>query len=320
MQKFKTYLFSVALLLILPGAVSAYQTDRVQVGAGANDFVVGSGKVELTLRPGESKTVNLTATNRLGSTRDFTIETEDFTGSTNLQETVILLGKDRGPFSLKDSLYISEKTFRLENGERATIPVRVTVPANAQPGGLYGSVVISVLPKTTVDNSEAGQTASKSSIITRIGSLFFVTVPGEVKLEGALKEFGIAGTSNVVTQGQVKFRLLYENTGNMYLKPFGKISIKNMFGQSVSTIDVDPWFAMPRSLRSREVVWPRDMLFGRYTASASIDRGYGIGNVDNRSVSFWVFPMKQIVIVLLAIVLLVVFVRWLLSHFEISRK
>lgn len=79
----------------------------------------------------------------------------------------------------------------------------------------------------------------------------------------------------------------------MYVNPYGVIRIKNIVGQEVGEVQVEPWFAMPQSLRMREVVWDRPYLFGYYTAVASINRGYG-DIVDTEVLSFWVIPWKII--------------------------
>jgi hypothetical protein len=306
-----------AVLVGLPLTVlAAYHIEKIDNVGTVKDFVVGPGKIELTINPGESASASITVTNRLGSKRDFLIETEDFTGSSNPDETVALLGNDRGPFSIKDNLVVAERTFSLENGERATIPVKVSVPSGTQPGALYGSVIVSALPEAS---KELGKNAVGSTIVTRIGTLFFVTIPGEAKKDGILKEFSIAGNSNVFSSGPINFRLLFENKGNVYLKPSGQIRIKNILGQEVEVISVDPWFAMPSSLRSREVNWPRELLFGRYEANAQISRGYG-NMVDEKSVTFWVWPVGKMLAVFAGIILLVLLVRWIFSNFKIERK
>ena len=71
-----------------------------------NDFVVGPGKIEIDLNPGESRTVELTIANRLGTEKTFNVTEEDFVGSDNLNQPVVLLGDDRSPYSLKDFVHI----------------------------------------------------------------------------------------------------------------------------------------------------------------------------------------------------------------------
>ena len=62
-----------------------YTTEFMDDVAGvvAGDFVVGPGKSELTIEPGQSKRVEMMVTNRTGDTREFQFEIEDASGSTD---------------------------------------------------------------------------------------------------------------------------------------------------------------------------------------------------------------------------------------------
>ncbi len=300
---------------IIPSVAFAYKTEMI---SGLNfenkDFVVGPGKTEVTLNPGEQKTVNIIVTNRMGEDKVFQLEVEDFTGSKNVEQTVILLGDDKGPYSLKDYLSFAEPKFDLKNGERATIPVTISIPHDAEPGGLYGSVLVSVVSNSVEDGANSGARGG-SVIISRIGTLFFVQVPGDVAVEGKLKEFQIARQKKVFSEGPIDFQLFYENTGSINVNPYGEIVIENILGDEVGFIEIEPWFAMPNSLRLREVSWDRGILFGRYTATARINRGYD-DIIDTKMLSFYVLPWKIMLGGFAVIVVLFLFVRWFISRFE----
>jgi hypothetical protein len=303
----------VAMLIVLPVSVFGYQVENIDVSNVFNkDFVVGPGKSEVELKPGEERIVNILVSNRMGETKTFTLEVEDFIGSKNPQETVVLLGDDRGPYSLKDYISVPERTFELKNGERATVPVKISVPSDAQPGGLYGSVLVSIASKST-------GSGGASAIVSRIGTLFFVNIPGDVVSDGKLVDFETAGSKKFYGKGPINFRLLYENNGSVHLNPYGEIKITNMFGEEVGKVEIDPWFAMPGALRLREVSWDRPFLFGFYKAHAEINRGYD-DIIDSKTLTFFVIPWHIIVIALVSIAVLVFALRFVFSHFEIRRK
>ena len=77
----------VALSLIVTvfvpvSASAAYKVENIDVAnAQYQDFVVGPGKVEIEIAPGESKTSLITVSNRTGGKKSFHLEVEDFTGS-----------------------------------------------------------------------------------------------------------------------------------------------------------------------------------------------------------------------------------------------
>jgi len=316
-QKYmKTIIASAVVLffVLAPLLVDAeYKIETVDVSNLVNkDFVVGPGKVELELNPGESKTAIITVTNRMGDTRLFSLGVEDFTGSRNPQETVVLLGDERGPYSLRDFLQFESQTVELKDGERALIPVTVTLPTDAEPGGRYGSVLVSVTTK-------AAEAAQRSAIVSRLGALFFVRVPGEVQEEGELTGFTTANNKKFFGQGPIDFRLLYENNGSVYVNPYGEIQVKNLIGEEVGMVQVEPWFSLPQSLRVREISWNRSFMFGRYTAVASINRGYG-DIVDTATVSFWVIPWKIALAGFAGLFVLIFCIRFVVTRFEFKRK
>lgn len=312
---------SVLLLSFIFFAFSAQAYEIQDLGDTPiiGDFVIGPAKAEVVVEPGTQKIVNVIVTNRMGDDRVFNLNIEDFTGSRNVDESIVLLGDERGPYSLKDYLSFAEKSFILKHGQRATIPVTVSIPADAEPGGRYGSVLVTTTSKPAEGEAEAGTTMGGATVVSRIGALFFVRIPGEVEEEGTLQSFAVAGDKKFFLDGPVPFRLLYENNGSVYLNPYGEITIKNMLGETVGSLKVEPWFAMPDSLRLREVSWNRDFLLGRYTAEAKINRGYD-DIIDEASVTFWVVPIKLVLSVFAGLLLLLLIIRFIGSRFEFRRK
>ncbi len=282
------------------------------------DFVVGPGKSELTVAPGTSKTVEITLTNRTGELRQFNLEVEDATGSNDPATPVVLLGADRGPYTLKDYVKVSTTTIILKQNERARIPVTISVPADAEPGGRYGSVLVTTVSKDAV-RGETGGAAPSSAVISRVGTLFFLTIPGDTKVDGELQSFKTIGQKIFFTHSPINFQILFENKGDLHLNPYGEVRITNLFDEEVDFIELDPWFALPKSLRAREVAWSRELLVGKYTATAHINRGYN-DIIDTQSVTFYVLPWKIVASVFGGIFVFVVLMRFITKNFEFKRK
>lgn len=312
------FLFAFFAFAETSEAQSVYRIERIP-GAETvvGDFVVGPGLVELELEPGTSRTVNITATNRMGDRRRFDLAVEDAKGSQSLEQPVVLLGDERGPYSLRDYLSFEESSFILNQGERAVIPVTISVPEDAEPGGFYGSVLVSTasLPGDLKEGEVRGSTAIES----RIGVLFFVTVPGDVEESGQLKSFTTIPDQNFFLSGPIRFQLLFENTGSVHLTPYGDIRITNIIGEEVGAVDAEPWYALPASTRLKEVKWERPYLFGYYKATAYINRGYD-ETVDTMEVSFWVLPWKPVAGGVLVLLLVIFLIRYIGKNFQIARK
>lgn len=295
-----------------------YRRERLPGDEVFGDFVIGPGKFELELAPGQSRTVELMVTNRMGEAKIFSFETEDMTGSDDGERAVVLLGNDRGPYTLKDYIQISSPQFELQHAERARIPVTISIPADAEPGGRYGSLLVSIISNPNDVDVAEGATPS-SVIISRLGTLFFITTPGETRRQAELRKFSTIGQQTIFTSGPIKFGIVFENTGPVHTTPYGEIRITNTFGDEVGFVELEPWFVMPQSLRNREVTWNRSFMIGRYTATAQINRGYD-DIIDTQSFTFWVIPWVIIGYVFLGFFLFFLLLRFFFSRFEFKRK
>lgn len=292
-----------------------YRSERIFGNIDVGDFVVGPGRTEIEVSPGETVIKEISVTNRITEDREFRLEVEDITGSSDGSSAVSLTGATRGPYSIRDYISFPEDTFVLELGERARIPVTITVPPDAEPGGYYGSVLVSTVRIGEGDTVNA----PRSPIIARVGSLFFLRVKGEAVTAGETIDVSLIGDKWWYEKGPVNIGILYENTGSVHVNPYGELSITNMFGEEVGFVELEPWFVLPTSLRVREVTWDREFLLGRYTVTAKINRGYD-DIVDEVTVSFWVLPWKIVGGVFLVLFIILFTVRAFFRTFEFKRK
>lgn len=316
-------LSSLILLLILTSIFGFWQISRayqIQDLPGTlveGDIVLGPTKIELFLEPGETATREIMVTNRTGGTINFSVAIEDFKGSRDPGQTIILMGEEKGPYSLRDWLKPEINGFTLNHGQRIHIPIEISIPQDAEPGGHYGVVFALAQPPTPKGEAEEEKVEGQVAIISRVGTLFFVRIPGAVNENGALKDF--KAQKKYYEKGPISFELFYENNGSVHLTPYGIVEVFNLLGKKVSEIEIDPWFAMPDSLRSREIKWEKGFLFGKYTALASVNRGYQ-DIIDQKSVEFWVIPWKIILAGFVALILIILFFYWIATHFEIRKK
>jgi hypothetical protein len=294
---------------------SWFRSERLEGDVDVGDFVVGPGRTEIVVSPGETIIQEISVTNRISNDRSFTLEVEDIVGSDDASVSVQLTGAERGPYSIRDYISFPATTFELGLGERARIPVTITIPADAEPGGYYGSVLVST--DRTAPLTE--ETVSRSPVVARIGSLFFITVRGDTIVEGATKSIATIDNKWWYEKGPIDFAILYENTGAVHVNPYGELSIKNMLGEEVGFVELEPWFVLPKSLRSREITWDREFLLGRYTVTARINRGYD-DIVDEVHTSFWVMPWKIVGGAFLVVFIIVFGIRTFFRTFEFKRK
>jgi hypothetical protein len=320
-MKKKTFLslatfFVVFFILVFTQSAYAYKIQKLTGLETKNDFVVGPGKLEINVKSGDKFVRELFITNRLGRKAEFKVEVEDIKGSQNPQETVLFLGKEKGPYSLKNFVHPQLKKFSLNHGERMILPVTVVIPNNHEPGGLYGSVVVTTSSVNSKSQSQAETAKTKVKLISRIGALFFIKVAGQAREDGFLQDFR---TKFFNETGPINYTLTFQNKGNVHLNAYGLIDIKNICGKRVGEIKIDPFFIMPNSLRNRSIQWNKKWLFGRYTANLKLNRGYK-NIIDEKTISFWVIPWKLILLIILLLYLIIRFFRWVGNKFEIRKK
>ena len=311
-------LFFVAVSFVLPQNTFAYTKTKLSV-TPQNDFVVEPGKTEISLNPGESFTKNIKITNRVEKVVKFKLSTEDFVGTNDSNQPVVLLGDSNSPYSLKDFITPEIKEFSLEFGEQITIPVTISVPKNAEPRGYYGALIVSNDPDK-IEGENSKETEGKTRIVSRIGSLFLLKINGEGKFEGSLENFKAIGPEQIFySERPSGFEIAFKNTGNVHLIPYGMVTIKNIFGQVMDTIPVDAYFVLPESIRYREALWEDGFSLGRYTANLSLYKGYGDENLEAK-IAFWIIPWKILTITFIGIVLIVSALYYVLTRFELKKK
>lgn len=294
-----------------------YTSDWVGGDPNRGDFVVGPGRTEISLNPGQTVTRYITVTNRISDNRTFELFVEDVAGGDD-GASIKLLGEERGPYTLRDYISFPSNKFTLGLGERAQIPVTISIPPDAEPGGKYGSVLITTVQNTGPADTDAAP-VMQSPVIARIGTLFFITVPGNVETSGETKSLSLVGAPWWYEKGPIPFAIAYENTGSIHLNPYGELRIANMFGEEVGYVQLEPWFVLPKSLRTREISWDREFMLGRYTATVAVNRGYG-DVIDEQSVVFWVLPWKIVGGTFLVIFIIFFTIRLFFRTFEFKRK
>ena len=84
--------------------------------------------------------------------------------------------------------------------------------------------------------------------------------------------------------------------------------------------EILPYYALPNSLRVNEVRWNHHIpLFGRYTATLSLHRGYGDVQ-DSAVVTLWFIPWRWIVGIFIIITVLVILFKLFTSKFELKKR
>lgn len=270
--------------------------------SSSNGFLVSPVREELVVDQGKSETVELTVENATNAAMTAKAIVNDFEPSTDESgQPRILLDENASVSGNSFKTIVSPiSNFTLGPRERKTVPVRITVPANASSGGYYGAIRFI---------NDAGGQDNNVALAASVGTIFLVTVPGDVKESLELVEFTAAKDGSTgrffVGTGQISLITRLRNTGNVHVKPFGRVQVADRSGKVIEDYEfnlTEPRAnVLPNSTRKFEDKLTKSYGFGKYTATANLGYGDG-GNLITAKTTFWVVPAWVFIVLGIALV------------------
>ncbi len=217
------------------------------------------------------------------------VRIEDFTSSGQEGQVAFV---NNGSDSLTNWTVLDIDSFSLRPNESKEVLARVTLPEDVA-GGHYGSFVFAV------DGGDPGPNAAALS--QELASLFLVRVGGAVSEELIMTDLEAPKFAEF---GPIPFVLKFKNSGNVHLKPFGLLNVRNIFGKTVKDIVVrGETNIFPGASRVIRVSLDDKYLIGPYTVQALINYGEK-NNFLTMTTTFFAFPARILVVILLVIFIL----------------
>lgn len=303
----------LAAFVASPAAAQAQQPNNGPPPAQALE--IAPPIITLSANPGQTvkheiSLRNISNTSLLvrGQVNDFVASGEDGTPKIIFDET------EENPRSLKK--WISPfANLTTTPRQIKKIPLAITVPANAAPGGYYAVVRFTGTPPELEDTGV--------SLSASVGSLVLLTVNGKAERKLAIEEFSVSkdgGKGSLFETAPVDFTLRLKNGGNIHEQPRGYAEITNMFGKKIAIVNFNqpPRNILPGSVRKfdsslNSSVIGNKILFGRYSANLKMTYGEN-GQTVNSSLTFWVIPYR-----LMAIAIATLIVGFIVLRFAIKR-
>lgn len=277
---------SVFCLFLMAAASAALP----RAAAAEHGFELRPAKIEAALAAGEETGRELLVTNHTAAAARLSVSLEDFAA---------------GPYSLLPYLTLTRRSAYLAPGESAGVPFLVSLPEGLTTAGLYGAVIVSFVAADPADGS------GTVSAVSRLGALVFVRVNGApAETSGELTGFGLLGQRFVRRGEPITFHIDYANRGNIYLNPYGVLTVAGRFREATFSQEIDPWFVLPASSRLREMTLTAPLAAGFYRARLALNRGYD-DIIDEASVTFIVWSWLTIGLGILAVLFLFMLV-WLI--------
>jgi hypothetical protein len=280
-----------------------------QTQQSGNGFRISPVRSELTIEKGKSETLTLTLENPADAPTTARPVVNDFVASDKEdgEPRLILDDTAEAPKNSFKALVQPLQDVKLGAREKKEITVAIKVPENANAGGYYGAVRFVPLSQESGPGN-VGLTAS-------VGTIVLVRVPGDLIERLDLLELtaGQNGKAkSFITSGDVSVITRLKNEGDIHVKPFGKLVVKNMFGKVVyegefNAGDTEDSRAnvLPGSTRKFENAIGKKSLLGRYTIEANLGFSQGSGDLISAKTSFWYLPVWALVVLLLIVVALV---------------
>ena len=292
MKRFKFVAAIGAILIASIGALLPAKTSSAQVPS--TGIAITPPLFEVSANPGETIKNSIRVDNLTSQPLPLSTARKDFVALG--EEGQAELTEKPTSYSLSTWIQPDTKDFVIPPKGSKVVNFRIVVPAKAEPGGHFGSIVFHTKPQPDKSNYVVTQ---------EIGALVLLKVAGEAREKADILSF--APKKTLWEKGPVEFETRFKNEGNVQVKPTGTITISNIFGKKVSSVNVDTKTVLPESVRKIRTTWKGSGWPGWYTATVSLNYG-DKGQILTSSARFIVFPYKVVLPILLALAILGVLV------------
>ena len=300
MKRILLPIFLIGTFIALPSDTSAQNS-----GIAISPLVF-----EITGNQGETINNQVKITNNSQNRTEITISIEDIAPEDE-EGHVRVEAAETETYSIARWVTTDPGVFVLEPGEAKWVLFSIKIPQNAEPGGHYGTVVAAV-------TALSGSDVTGAAVIPRVAALILVSIPGAVTEQINIEEFSSPVYSE---KGPINFLIRYENEGTVHVKPKGTITITNWLGKKVTEIPVAEKNILPGAIRRVDASWDAEWILGlKYTATLTGTYGTNNKQLVSSVISFWVFPWKLGIVLLVVLVLIFLGRNRLLTALRIILK
>jgi len=263
-----------------------------------NGIKVSPAIIEERVEPGQILRSYLYVTNRTKTAQTYYVSKMNMTGLTEKGDPEF--GDDAGASTLSSWISVPVTPVIVPGSGTKGIPFSIQIPVNAPPGGHFAGIFVSTVP-------DSAEKKNAFAIGVQAGTIVSLRVAGDVREESQIRNFF---TDKIVYDiPEVKLTAKVENTGNTLVRPTGSIEIFDWFGKKVATLVVNEngGAVLPRNTRAYETVWKGEgFVLGKYTANLGLSYGDNAKKTAYTTVTFWVFPTKMVISIVVGIILFIV--------------
>jgi hypothetical protein len=287
----KTTLFLLILSTVyhLSPKVSFAQID--------NGLSVAYPRLEgIIVEPGGVSTKEIKVRNESKELKTIDVYYRDFVVNDNKGTPTFLddIDNNNNRWAASSWLQASESHFSLKPGETKSLWLTIMPPVNALPGGHYAGVFYQ-------PNSNGTLNSTGVSIQMDVGTLVYITIPGEITQKASIQSFSAPKFSEF---GPIDFKTTIKNSSDIHIKPKGAITVNNWFNKEIGKLQITETNIFPNITRDFSNILDKRWLFGRY--KANFQAYYGTVNEPiSATLFFWVIPWRLIILIASAIAIIV---------------
>ncbi len=289
----KTIKITTLLLLIATNYFLFIIPTKAQVTQGLSAI---PPRLEITVKPNGVNTQTIKVRNESNQEKNVIVSVEDFIVNDDKGTPIIVPStKEDNRWAASNWIQVSPSSLKLKGGETKYLSLTVIPPIDALPGGHYAMVLHSPDQVSLLNSTGA-------SVQTKVGTLVYITIPGDIKQNTLIKEFIGPKFSEF---GPINFKTILQNLSDIHIKPAGNITITNMIGmKSFIQFNKKEINIFPLKTREFEDQLNKKFLFGRY--KAQLNAVYGTnGQVATSAFVFWIIPWRLLILMGLGIAIIV---------------
>lgn len=269
--------------------------NRVSLARAADiSLVVSPPRTDLVIKPGETLQKNVKMTNTSDTELILGVTVVDFIVTDDIGTPIKVEQEASGRFLASPWFTLTTDELVIPPRETAQITALITAPVDALPGGHYAGIYFE-----SKDRRGASQTVSYTT--AQVGSLFALTVEGDINYDALVKDFSTKTT--LYEFGPIDMDVVIENQSDTHITPVTTITITNMFGQTVGSLKLDSLNIFPFAERQQTATWDQVWGLGQYEATVMVS--YGPGLTTSRTLSFWILPYRLIAAILIILLVLI---------------
>lgn len=273
-------------------------------------FSVSPAILEIEGQRGETVSSSITIIN------ESSVDEEYFIGSMNFEAQDQSGAPEFIPYNidhsgLPDWFSFQSDSFLVPARSYVEMPFEIVTPDDVAAGSYHSAITVSMTPSEVVEANGAVMQAT-------IASLVFFTVVGETTESAALLSFTSETDDKLASTLPSDVQIKLQNQGNVYLSPYGAVSIKDIFGRTLAIKEVNQEEGRVLPLTTRiflisfseadsfaEKVVDQAKMFSIGPLTVELDLRYSEDDQIQSSFQMWYFPWQLLSTVFGGIILLI---------------